>query len=56
MRKLFTLNADEAMSLILLSKLNSEILTNGLTDENKGDLVTLQIELMKIVRKITYKK
>lgn len=55
MRKLFTLNADEAMTLIFLSKLNREILTNGLTAENKDDLLTLQIDLMEIVRKITYK-
>ena len=56
MRKLFTINADEAMTLIFLSKLNGDILTNGLTAENKGDLLTLQIELLDIVRKITYKK
>ena len=56
MRKLFTLNADEAMTLIFLSKLNREILINGLTAENKDDLMTLQIYLLEIVRKITYKK
>lgn len=56
MRKLFTLNADEAMTLILLSKLNRELLTIGLTAENKDDLMILQSDLMEIVRKITYKK
>lgn len=56
MRKLFTLNADEAMTLIFLSKLNRELLTNGLTAENRDDLQTLQIDLLEIVRKITYKK
>lgn len=56
MRKLFTLNADEAMTLIFLSKLNRELLTIGLTAENRDDLQTLQSDLMEIVRKITYKK
>ena len=55
MRKLFILNADEAMTLILLSKLNDDILKTGLNSENRGDLLTLQIELLDIVRKITYK-
>ena len=56
MRKLFTLNADEAMTLVFLSKLNRELLTIGLTAENRDDLQTLQIYLLEIVRKITYKK
>lgn len=56
MRKLFTLNADEAMTLIFLSKLNRKLLTIGLTAENRDDLQTLQIDLLEIVRKITYKK
>lgn len=53
MRKLFTLNADEAMTLVFLSKLNRELLTIGLTAENRDDL---KIYLLEIVRKITYKK
>lgn len=56
MRKIFTLNADEAMTLVFLSKLNRELLTIGLTAENRDDLQTLQIDLLEIVRKITYKK
>ena len=54
MRKIFVINANEAMTLILLSRLNDEILKIGLNSENKDDLLTLQTELIDIVHKITF--
>ncbi len=51
MRKTITLNSDEIMTLILLSRLNREILTIGLNKQNTEDLKTLQSELMDIVHK-----
>lgn len=54
MRKLLTLNKDEQTTLILLSKLNSEILTNGLTRDNADSLLVLQDDLLDIIDKIIH--
>ncbi len=51
MRKSITLNSDEIMTLVLLSRLNREILNIGLNKQNTEDLKTLQSELMDIVHK-----
>ena len=56
MRKTFILSADEAMTLIMLSRLNSDIMANGMTKENNEALIILQEDLLEIVRKITYMK
>ncbi len=52
MRKMLTLNSNEMMTLVLLSRLNREILNIGLNKQNTEDLKTLQSELTEIVQRI----
>lgn len=42
---------DEQMTLLLLAKLNDNILVNGLTKENLQDLSAFQVDLLLIIRK-----
>lgn len=51
MRKTIVLNSDEMFTLFLISKLNNDLLTNGLTKENIDSLIELQFELLNIVSK-----
>lgn len=51
MKRTVVITNDEQMALLLLAKLNDNILVNGLTKENLQDLSAFQVDLLLIIRK-----
>ena len=52
MRKTLILNSNEIITLISLAEVNNDILLNGLTKDNIEELLELQFELVRIIRKV----
>ena len=52
MRKTIILNSNEIITLISLAEVNNDILLNGLTKDSADDLLELQFELVRIIRKV----
>lgn len=52
MRKTLILNFNEIITLISLAEVNNDILLNGLTKDNTEELLELQFELVRIIRKV----
>lgn len=52
MRKTLILNSNEIITLISLAEVNNDILLNGLTKDSVDDLLELQFELVRIIRKV----
>lgn len=51
MKQTALLTKENQMTLVLLAKVNDDILTNGLTADNLQDLEELQFDLLQIIQK-----